>query len=69
MARAMGHTVVAEGIETEAQREEITRLGCSYGQEYLFSRAVPLDQLGDVIADINTSFGGTVAAVEGRSRR
>ncbi len=55
MARAMGHLVIAEGIETEPQREELTRLGCHYGQGYLFSRAVPLDQLGDVIADINTA--------------
>jgi diguanylate cyclase (GGDEF)-like protein/PAS domain S-box-containing protein len=63
MARAMGHLVIAEGIETEAQREEVTRLGCNYGQGYLFSPAVPLDQLGDVIADINASFGPAAAGV------
>ncbi len=58
MARAMGHVVVAEGIETEAQREEVTRLGCRYGQGYLFSRAVPLAALPTAIA--------TVEAVAGR---
>ena len=30
--------VVAEGIETEAQRQAITGLGCQYGQGYLFAR-------------------------------
>jgi diguanylate cyclase (GGDEF)-like protein/PAS domain S-box-containing protein len=53
MARAMGHAVVAEGIETEAQRDEVSRLGCRYGQGYLFSRAVPLDELQAAIAGIN----------------
>ena len=37
LARAMNLEVVAEGIETEAQRETLCALGCHFGQGYLFS--------------------------------
>ena len=40
MARALGMTVVAEGVETEEQLEILRRLGCDYAQGFLF--AVPL---------------------------
>ena len=40
MARALGLDVVAEGIETEAQRELITAEGCTYWQGFL--RAEPM---------------------------
>ena len=33
--------IVAEGIETAAQREALDELGCRWGQGYLFSRPVP----------------------------
>jgi diguanylate cyclase (GGDEF)-like protein len=46
MARNLGVDVIAEGIETEDQRRRVERLGCAYGQGYLFSRPVP----GDVAA-------------------
>ncbi len=38
MARRLGKTVVAEGIETVEQRDYLTRLGCEIGQGYLFGR-------------------------------
>ena len=34
----LGVTVAAEGIESEEERETLQRLGCRYGQGYLFSR-------------------------------
>jgi diguanylate cyclase (GGDEF)-like protein/PAS domain S-box-containing protein len=40
MARALGLEVVAEGLETEAHLDALRRLGCRYGQGYLFSRPV-----------------------------
>jgi diguanylate cyclase (GGDEF)-like protein/PAS domain S-box-containing protein len=46
MARNLGVDVIAEGLETEDQRRRVERLGCTYGQGYLFSRPVP----GDVAA-------------------
>jgi EAL domain-containing protein (putative c-di-GMP-specific phosphodiesterase class I) len=34
----LGIEVVAEGVETQSQLEHLKRLGCRYGQGYLFSR-------------------------------
>jgi len=45
MAHALGLEVVAEGIETEAQRQVLLEQGCDAMQGYLFSRPVPPDQL------------------------
>ena len=38
MARSLDLEVVAEGIETEAQRQRLLELGCKLGQGYLFAR-------------------------------
>jgi diguanylate cyclase (GGDEF)-like protein len=38
MARALGMTVVAEGVESEEQLEVLRRLGCDYAQGFLFAR-------------------------------
>ncbi len=45
MAHSLGLSVVAEGIETEHQRQFLTDLGCEHGQGYLFSRPVPAEDL------------------------
>ena len=44
LAHFLGMRVVAEGIETEAARGALMKLGCEYGQGWLFGRPVPLDQ-------------------------
>jgi diguanylate cyclase (GGDEF)-like protein/PAS domain S-box-containing protein len=41
MARALGHVVVAEGIERPEEAAALRALGCELGQGYLFSRPVP----------------------------
>ena len=40
LARDLGMRALAEGIETEAQRDALRRLGCHEGQGYLFSRVL-----------------------------
>lgn len=40
IARNLGIRVVAEGIETESQAYQLSKLGCVLGQGYLFSKAV-----------------------------
>jgi EAL domain-containing protein (putative c-di-GMP-specific phosphodiesterase class I) len=38
MAEPMQIDVIAEGVETIAQRDALARLGCRYAQGYLFAR-------------------------------
>ncbi|HEU4349030.1 MAG TPA: EAL domain-containing protein [Actinoplanes sp.] len=46
LARNLDLSVVAEGIEDAAQRALLSRMGCPYGQGYLFSKPVwPADVL------------------------
>ena len=42
---AMGLRVVAEGVETEAQRDFLAAIGCDERQGYLFARPMPADQI------------------------
>ncbi|MXO48628.1 EAL domain-containing protein [Erythrobacter vulgaris] len=39
MAKNLGIEVIAEGVETEEQRDLLLEMGCYYGQGYLFSPA------------------------------
>ena len=41
MAHKLGIKAIAEGVETEVQRDLLLKLGCDYLQGYLFSRPVP----------------------------
>ncbi|MFD0597783.1 EAL domain-containing protein [Catellatospora coxensis] len=43
MGRNLSLDLIAEGIETPEQRDFLIRLGCGYGQGFLFSRPVPAD--------------------------
>ena len=44
MANNLGMEVIAEGIETEAQRTFLEQNDCQLCQGFLFSRPVPIDQ-------------------------
>jgi EAL domain-containing protein (putative c-di-GMP-specific phosphodiesterase class I)/GGDEF domain-containing protein len=50
LSRALGTDTVAEGVETEAQREQLIRMGCQHLQGYLFARPQPAAVFPDWLA-------------------
>ena len=48
LGRGLGMTVLAEGIETPEQLTRLRQLGCELGQGYLFSPAVPADDVAEL---------------------
>jgi diguanylate cyclase (GGDEF)-like protein/PAS domain S-box-containing protein len=50
MARGMHLTVIAEGVESEAQRAFLMQQGCHGFQGYLFSRPVPAAEFAQLLA-------------------
>jgi diguanylate cyclase (GGDEF)-like protein len=45
LARSLDLEVIAEGIETQTQREVLMSLGCRLGQGFLFSRPLPHSEI------------------------
>ena len=50
LAHSMGLSVIAEGVELEAQRNTLTDLGCHNYQGYLFSRPLPVHEFEAFVA-------------------
>jgi len=50
IAAKLGLRVVAEGIETDAQLDQLLSFGCRLGQGYLFSKAVDQDAATSLLA-------------------
>ena len=49
IAHGLGMSVAAEGVETAAQHDETSRLGCDYCQGYYFARPLPASQLTSLL--------------------
>ena len=50
LARALGMSTVAEGVEEPAQYELLCRAGCEYVQGYLIARPMPIEGVKELIA-------------------
>lgn len=51
IGRALGMSVVAEGVETSAQLAVLSGFGCDAAQGFLLARPMPLEQLMGVLRD------------------
>lgn len=50
LGHALGLTVVAEGVETQAQRDYLRQIGCDYAQGFLMARPMSGQRLRDFLA-------------------
>ncbi len=55
MARKLGKTVIAEGIENEAQRQYLVNIGCTQGQGFLLSKPIQPREAGELLASVTES--------------
>lgn len=59
---ALGHNLglklVAEGVETKAQQDFLTNLGCDFMQGYLYSKPLPFEQLVSFIQSHQPAING-----------
>lgn len=62
LARELGMKLVAEGVETEAQRRYLLDHGCTVYQGWLFSKAVPAERLAALVRKQRVEIGGSAAA-------
>jgi EAL domain-containing protein (putative c-di-GMP-specific phosphodiesterase class I) len=49
LAQSLGLNVIAEGVETEAQRDFLASSGCPAYQGYFFSRPLPIDEFEKLV--------------------
>jgi EAL domain-containing protein (putative c-di-GMP-specific phosphodiesterase class I) len=55
LGQRLDTTMLAEGIETERQFSRLRRLGCELGQGFLFSPAVPNDEVEAMVTRVFTT--------------
>lgn len=51
MAHGLGLKVIAEGVETEKQREYLSAQGCDFAQGYLFSKPISHEEISELLAE------------------
>ncbi|WP_299489432.1 EAL domain-containing protein [Acaryochloris sp. IP29b_bin.137] len=56
LGKKLGISVIVEGIESESQLEYLCKLGCKYGQGYLFSKPIPSSEIEILLPSVNTHY-------------
>ena len=56
LAKQLGMTIVAEGIETPQQKDYLKVLGCDEGQGYLFAKPLPTREVESIFDDFDSLF-------------
>ncbi len=59
LAHALNLNIVAEGVETEAQRVALAELDCDHMQGYLFSKPIPEEKLFKLFKRLGINFEST----------
>jgi len=54
LARNLGITVTAEGVETHEQLVQLRAVGCDQGQGYFFARPVSADRVPELLTSLDT---------------
>jgi diguanylate cyclase (GGDEF)-like protein len=67
IARRLGISVVAEGIETEVQAGELWAMGCKLGQGYAFARAADRDATAALLRRHAIGIEGAIPLYAGRA--
>ncbi|MCA1630560.1 MAG: EAL domain-containing protein [Acidobacteria bacterium] len=68
LAQNLGMDVVAEGVETREQLALLRKLGCEYGQGFLFSKPVGADGAERIIAETRAGAGHAPAEQENEAQ-
>jgi EAL domain-containing protein (putative c-di-GMP-specific phosphodiesterase class I) len=68
MAHSLNLSVIAEGVETEEQRQLLLSNGCTAYQGYLFGRPAPIDQFESSVAG-NLPFFAAISASRSECHR
>ena len=68
LARSLGLSIVAEGVETIDHADMLTGLGCHIGQGYYFSRPLPTDDLENYFAEHDSRDAGSDSDGEERKK-
>jgi diguanylate cyclase (GGDEF)-like protein len=69
IAESAGMSVVAEGIETEEQRQVLLELGCPLGQGFLFARPMPAEAASGLLAEADRLLVEAAEAAAGHESR
>jgi EAL domain-containing protein (putative c-di-GMP-specific phosphodiesterase class I) len=65
VARGLGLDVIAEGVETEAQRAELIKAGCPVMQGYLFAHPGPPEAMQTLLCPSPAAHTGHTEGTEG----